>query len=126
MLSEATYNGLMGEYLTFGKSQPFGSNGNFSKENYARDILPLFTVVLLYSDISLPDTTFGMQLTAGTDFGLAADSNGVRRTMRTGARPWKHHVLRPQRRHPAPPKWGVLAAVAACAPSARAPPPGGC
>ncbi|CAJ1389654.1 unnamed protein product [Effrenium voratum] len=46
LLQEVTYNPLMGEYLTNTGSSSYDHNGRFPNENYAREIMQLFTIGL--------------------------------------------------------------------------------
>lgn len=46
ILKEVSYNPSMGSYLTFMGAQSFASSGNFPDENYAREIMQLFSIGL--------------------------------------------------------------------------------
>eukprot|EP00931_Biecheleriopsis_adriatica_P030525 TRINITY_DN1799_c0_g1_i2.p1 TRINITY_DN1799_c0_g1~~TRINITY_DN1799_c0_g1_i2.p1 ORF type:complete len:1902 (+),score=314.24 TRINITY_DN1799_c0_g1_i2:62-5767(+) len=46
ILREVTYSPLMGKYLTYTGSSSFANNGMYPDENYAREIMQLFTIGL--------------------------------------------------------------------------------
>jgi len=46
ILREVTYSPLMGDYLTFKKNTAYDSNMNYPDENYAREVMQLFTIGL--------------------------------------------------------------------------------
>jgi len=46
ILKEVTYSPLMGNYLSFIKSWSFDQDGNYPDENYAREIMQLFSIGL--------------------------------------------------------------------------------
>jgi len=47
VLKEVSFNPLMGDYLSFVGSTSFAFNGRFPDENYAREIMQLFTIGLV-------------------------------------------------------------------------------
>lgn len=46
VLREVTYNPIMGDYLTFKRSRAFDESNNYPDENFAREIMQLFTIGL--------------------------------------------------------------------------------
>jgi uncharacterized protein (DUF1800 family) len=46
ILGEVTYSPQMGYYLTFDQNKSLASDGNFPDENYAREVMQLFTIGL--------------------------------------------------------------------------------
>merc|ERR1719203_1445318 len=46
VLREVTYSPLMGRYLTHSGSSSFAHNGRYPNENYAREVMQLFTIGL--------------------------------------------------------------------------------
>jgi len=50
VLKEVTYSALMGEYLTYKGSGSYAYSGRFPDENYARELMQLFTIGLVQLD----------------------------------------------------------------------------
>ena len=46
VLREVTYNPIMGDYLTFKRNRAFDESNNYPDENFAREIMQLFTIGL--------------------------------------------------------------------------------
>ena len=46
VLREVTYSPIMGDYLTFKRNRAFDSSNNYPDENFAREIMQLFTIGL--------------------------------------------------------------------------------
>ena len=46
VLREVTYNPIMGDYLTFKRNRAFDASNNYPDENFAREIMQLFTIGL--------------------------------------------------------------------------------
>ncbi|CAE7642792.1 bPT2, partial [Symbiodinium pilosum] len=46
ILREVTYSPVMGDYLTYKRNRAFDSDGAYPDENYAREIMQLFTIGL--------------------------------------------------------------------------------
>ena len=63
VLREVTYNPIMGDYLTFKRNRAFDESNNYPDENFAREIMQLFTIGLWKLN---PDGT-RMKDTAGQD-----------------------------------------------------------
>ncbi len=47
ILKEVSYSLLMGEFLTFSGSESLASSGTLPDENYAREVMQLFSIGLL-------------------------------------------------------------------------------
>lgn len=57
ILKEVSYSVLMADYLSFKQNKAFAHDGNYPDENYAREIMQLFTIGLYkLKDNGLPET----------------------------------------------------------------------
>ena len=46
VLREVTYSPLMGDFLTYRGNQAFDRSGKYPDENYAREVIPCFRLLL--------------------------------------------------------------------------------